>query len=126
MSTTKQILVIDDNAIVREAVEDILESIDITVWSAQDGREGITLFQANHQLINGILLDMKMPGLSGPETLRQLRQINPHVPIILSSGYSEEETKKAIADQEPAIFLPKPYSFDELIATIEALLASGE
>lgn len=126
MPITKQILVIDDEAIVREAVTDILESIDINVLSAADGYAGLALFQTHHQAIHGILLDMKMPGLSGPETLRQLRRINAHVPIILSSGYSEEETKKAIADQEPAIFLPKPYNFDELIATVVALLASSE
>lgn len=125
MPTTKHVLVIDDEAVVREAVEDILESIDITVTAAANGQEGLALFQQQHDQIDGILLDMKMPGLSGPETLRQLRQINPHVPVILSSGYSEEETKEAIADQAPAHFLPKPYNFEDLINAVERLLASG-
>ncbi|MCA9979614.1 MAG: response regulator [Anaerolineales bacterium] len=122
MSTQKHVLVIDDEVVVREAVEDILESIDIVVISAGDGREGIALFQAHRDKISGILLDMKMPGLSGPDTLRELRQLDPHIPVILSSGYSEDETKKAIADQGPAIFLPKPYNFEELIAKVEELL----
>lgn len=125
MPTTKQLLVIDDEAVVREAVEDILESIDISVIAAANGREGVALFQSHHDQIDGILLDMKMPGLSGSETLRQLRQINPHVPVILSSGYSEEDTKKAIADQEPACFLPKPYNFEDLIKAVENLLAGN-
>ena len=122
MSTQKHVLVIDDEVVVREAVEDILESIDIVVISAGDGREGIALFQAHRDKISGILLDMKMPSLSGPDTLRELRQLDPHIPVILSSGYSEDETKKAIADQGPAIFLPKPYNFEELIAKVEELL----
>ena len=122
MSTKKHVLVIDDEVVVREAVEDILESIDIVVISAGDGREGIALFQAHRDKISGILLDMKMPSLSGPDTLRELRQLDPHIPVILSSGYSEDETKKAIADQGPAIFLPKPYNFEELIAKVEELL----
>lgn len=126
MSTQKHVLVIDDEVVVREAVEDILESIDIVVISAGDGREGLALFQAHRDKISGILLDMKMPGLSGPDTLRELRQLDPHIPVILSSGYSEDETKKAIADQGPAIFLPKPYNFEELIAKIEELLRLGD
>jgi DNA-binding response OmpR family regulator len=126
MSTAKHILIIDDEAVVREAVEDILESVDIHVFSAGDGYEGVTVFTANKDSINGVLLDMKMPGLSGPDTLRELRQIDPHIPVILSSGYSEDETKRAIADQGPAIFLPKPYNFDELIAKVEELLRLSE
>lgn len=126
MKIQKHVLVIDDEAVVREAVEDILESIDIVVLSASDGREGISLFQENSAKIEGVLLDMKMPGLSGPDTLRELRQIDPHVPVILSSGYSEDETKRAIADQGPAIFLPKPYNFDELINKVEELLNMGQ
>jgi DNA-binding NtrC family response regulator len=66
---------------------------------------------------------MKMPGLNGTQTLHALRQINPHIPVILSSGYSEIETKEAFPGQNNLIFLPKPYNLDELISKVEGLFA---
>ena len=122
MGSKQILLVIDDEEIVREAVEDILDSVGIEVLSAGSGTEGIAVFQEHQDKIGGILLDMKMPGLSGAETLRQLRAIDPQITVILSSGYSEEETRRSIADQMPTGFLPKPYNFDTLVSKVEEIL----
>lgn len=111
----KLLLVIDDEEIVREAVQDILETIEVPVLMATNGREGIELYRTRQTQIQAILLDMKMPGLSGADTLRELRQINPAVPVILSSGYAEEETRRSVDENEATSFLPKPYNFNTLI-----------
>jgi two-component system, cell cycle sensor histidine kinase and response regulator CckA len=122
LTSTQTILVIDDEEIVREAVQDILETIGVQVIEASNGRDGIEQYRQEQERIGAILLDMKMPGLSGVETLRQLRQINPTVPIILSSGYAEEEMRRNIESDGATHFLPKPYNFEMLIAKIKQAL----
>lgn len=126
MNHRRLLLVIDDEEIVREAIEDILESVNIAVISAADGYEGISLFKQHQSEIKGILLDMKMPGLSGSETLKQLRTIDPNITVILSSGYSEEETRRSLANQMPIRFLPKPYNFDTLVENVKKVMDEDE
>lgn len=116
------VLVIDDELPVREAVSDILEVEGISVLSAANGLEGLTLFQAKQNEIDLILLDMQMPMMNGEQTLKALRQINPHVKIILSSGYSENDLISRIGDDELTTFLQKPYQIDKLIAKIGQIL----
>ncbi|MBK8431540.1 MAG: response regulator [Chloroflexi bacterium] len=118
----KTILVIDDEEIVREAVQDILDTIGVQVLEAANGRTGIEVYRQNHDRIDAILLDMKMPGLSGAETLRQLREVDAAVPVILSSGYAEEETRRNIDDHKATTFLPKPYNFETLIEKVQQAL----
>lgn len=122
---TRQLLVIDDEQVVREAVVDILDSVGIGVLQASNGREGLELFLEQREAIGMVLLDMKMPGWSGLETLRHLRQHAPHMPVLLSSGYSEEEARRGLEDDRHVDFLPKPYDFDALIAKVEAVLRAS-
>lgn len=116
------VLVIDDEQPVREAVADILEVEGISVLSAANGLEGLTLFQAKQTEIALVLLDMQMPIMNGEQTLKALRQINPRVKIILSSGYSENDLISRIGDDELTTFLQKPYQIDKLIAKIGQIL----
>jgi DNA-binding NtrC family response regulator len=115
-------LVIDDEEIVREAIEDILDSVGIKTLLAANGQQGIEVFKQHQERIQGILLDMKMPGLSGADTLKQLRTIDPAARVILSSGYSEEETRRSIIDESSVSFLPKPYNFDTLINKVREIM----
>lgn len=114
-----RVLVIDDEETVREAIADILELEGIDVFLAENGAEGVALFQQEQSAVQLIILDVHMPGLSGAETLRQLRQINPNVPILLSSGYSEVETRHLFAE-EHVDFLQKPFTMNTLIQQVQA------
>jgi CheY-like chemotaxis protein len=109
------VLVIDDEAPVREAITDTLEIIDVQVITAANGLTGIELFTQRQHEIGLVLLDLSMPGLSGGETFVQLQQINHHVPIILSSGYSQDDLPSHLGN---AGFLQKPYNLDQLIKTV--------
>ena len=120
---SKMILVIDDEKPVREAVKDILELIDVDVLMAVNGRDGLNLYQQQQQAINLILLDLSMPGMNGEETLSALRQIDPHVPVLLSSGYSEIDVATRFAGKNVTDFIQKPYSLDKLLHTIQKYLA---
>lgn len=119
---SRKVLVIDDQAPVREAVEEVLAMVGIVVLAAEDGHMGIHMYQERMDEIDLVLLDLSMPGLSGQETLRQLRQINPAIKVILSSGYSEEEITKEFDYAKD--FLQKPYNIDRLIELVDQYLSS--
>lgn len=109
------ILIIDDEASVQEAIQAMLDPYPIQTWVAQDGATGVRTYQKHQAEIDLVILDLSMPGMSGKETLAALRQLNPAVKVILSSGFSDVGT----FDKMPAIdFLPKPYDNDALIAKI--------
>jgi len=112
------ILVIDDEAPVREAVSDILDLEGVPVLTAANGALGLDLYRQRQAEVCLILLDLSMPGLSGEETFYELRRINPEVRVVLSSGYSQTETARRFADQPVAGFLQKPYDVEALIAEV--------
>jgi DNA-binding NtrC family response regulator len=120
----KNVLIIDDESTVREAVADILELIDVGVIEAGNGEEGLELFRQFRPKIDVILLDMQMPVMNGEETFHHLRTIDPNAQIIISSGYSEAETMQYFVGQGLVFFLQKPYDIDQLIATIERVIDS--
>jgi CheY-like chemotaxis protein len=116
--TNGYILVIDDEEPVREAITDILDLEGISVISAENGTTGIQLYLQHQTDVKVVLLDLSMPGLSGEETLRALREINPSVQVILSSGYSEKDAVGRFSDLGLTAFLQKPYEAETLISLL--------
>jgi PAS domain S-box-containing protein len=86
------VLVIDDEQIAVELIEDILSEFDIRVIGAVDPMDGIDYYRANVRNISLVVLDYSMPVMDGKEVFHELKRINPDVKVLLSSGYSEEET----------------------------------
>lgn len=124
-STAKPlVLVIDDESAIRESVTDILMMEGIQVVTAASGNEGIACFRQQQQQIGLVLLDLKMPGMNGEETLRALRQIDAQVSVILSSGYNETEVSHLFHDGEIIAFLQKPYNFTLLCQQVRKALNS--
>ena len=121
--TPPLILIIDDEASVREAVTDILELEGIEVVSAADGASGIALYQELQDRINFILLDLSMPGMSGMETLAQLNAIDPAVRVVLSSGYNQRDIAGRFKDYEITGFIQKPYDLVSLLDAVNRFLA---
>ncbi|HLI82498.1 MAG TPA: PAS domain S-box protein [Bryobacteraceae bacterium] len=103
------VLVVDDEALVRTTAGAALRHRGFRVLSCANGREAVEQFRRRHAEISLVLLDMTMPGLSGAETLELLSAIDPSVPVLVSSGYGEEETRARFG---PGIagFLQKPYT----------------
>jgi PAS domain S-box-containing protein len=117
------VLVIDDEAPVRDAVADILDLEGVVVLSAPDGRAGIDLYRQRQADISLIMLDLSMPGLNGEETFRELRAINPDVRVLLSSGYSQDEVSARFAGQSAVGFIQKPYDAEQLVKEVKRQLA---
>jgi DNA-binding response OmpR family regulator len=122
LASNGTVLVIDDEEVVREAVADALESAGIHYRLAPDGETGVTLFRRHAKEIGLVLLDLSMPGRSGEETFADLREVDGGVPVLLSSGYSEEEVRRRFEGQDLAGFLQKPYRFPTLLAEVKRCL----
>lgn len=120
------VLVIDDEEPVREAVTDILEEEGFEVISAVDGQAGIESYTARAADIQLVILDLSMPGMNGAETFRELQRINPHVRVILSSGYSKDEATRHIARNRLVDFLQKPYDVTTLVSVIQRHMPSTD
>ncbi len=116
--TAAKVLVIDDEAWVREAIQDVLATIDLEVLLAADGAAGLSIYGQQAGEIGLVLVDMKMPVMNGAETLRRLRAMDPAVKVILSSGHEAAELAPSLGGTQPTAFLPKPFDIGELIAVV--------
>jgi PAS domain S-box-containing protein len=103
------ILMVDDEEIVLEVGAKVLEQTGYRVILAHDGREGVRVYAQHHEEIDLVILDLTMPEMNGEEVFAELVKINPEVQVILSSGYTENETMGRLGGQHLAGFLQKPY-----------------
>ena len=117
------VLVIDDEEEIRDVVDAVLGSRGINVLSAENGRQGVEIFQENADHIDAVLLDMNMPGMSGEAVFRALLALRPDVKVILSTGYSEQEAASHFSDAPLAGFVHKPYTATALVDKIGTALA---
>src|ERR1700682_3696140 len=117
------ILVIDDEEIVRNLATAVLRRQGFTVLVAKDGTEGVAVYRAYAQQIGVVVLDLTMPGVSGEETLRRLKDFCPDVRVVLSTGYNEVAVLQRFAGKGLAGFLQKPYSAASLVAAVEDAVA---
>ena len=115
------VLIIDDEEEICTAAQLILEEAGYNVLVASDGKEGIQLFQEYADEIKGVLLDLTMPHLNGEEVFREIRRIRGDVPIVVSSGHSDEEARDRLKEQE-ICFIQKPYLINELPEKLQKLL----
>ena len=116
------ILVVDDEADIREITKTSLETSNYQVLTANDGIEAIALYVQHKNDIRVVLMDMMMPEMNGLTTIRMLKQINPHVLIIASSGITGLSHKNVSTDSNVKAFLSKPYTLQELIKTLHSVL----
>ena len=115
------VLVIDDESLVQRFVRRALRRHDCEVWLASSGEEGLGGFTSHRDAIHLALVDLSMPGMSGAQTLHELRALAPTLPLVLMSGH------RHIDEPLPpdTRLLPKPFSPAELEETLQALLTKG-
>jgi CheY-like chemotaxis protein len=118
---SETVLLVDDEAMIRNLGRTILQRNGYEVMVAEDGQEAVELFQQHHARIDLVILDLTMPRLSGRDTLRELRQIVPDVAVLFASGYSAEQVTEAERDAVLG-FINKPYRPQELATTVRAAL----
>ena len=121
--TSAAVLLIENDQFVCEALHDILEEYGIRVLVARDGIEGETLYRTHQHDINMVILDWRLPRQDGRVTLRKIRQLNPNVQVMISSGHTADEVLAQLDDQRPVSFLSKPFSVDKFMDQVNRLLA---
>ena len=89
------------------------------VVAMADGGEAIRHLSENPAGVDAVLLDMTMPGMSGEETYRGLREVSNDLPVVVASGYSEQDAMDRFDDPRPAAYLQKPYRLSDLKAAID-------
>lgn len=122
-----KVLVVDDEQTVRTTARRMLMRAGFEAYLAADGLKGLEVFQQHRDEICCVLLDLTMPNMDGDEVIRRLSALGAGVPIILMSGYSEQEIRERFADAGVAGFLEKPFKVLTLQeAILKAIQSAGK
>lgn len=116
------ILLVDDEAPIRQTAGMLLESCGYIVHTASDGQESLDLFRQNPALYDLVLLDMVMPDIDGSEVFRIMRSIRPDVRVVISSGYLRDARISTLLEEGVWGYLKKPYRLPELASTVAQVL----
>ena len=120
------ILLVDDEEIVRKVGRRMLERAGFQVITAEDGEEAIEVFRVHVNEISCIILDLTMPRMDGGQTFSELQRIRKGTPVILSSGYDEQEVTERFAGKNVAGFIQKPYQGVRLLSKIKEVLGNSQ
>jgi signal transduction histidine kinase len=116
------VLVVDDEPVVRQIVKLALERAGHHVVVADSGQAALDAFAQMRGKIDLVLLDWKMPGMDGAETLRKLKARAPDVKIIISSGVAQSDAEQHLGVGDACGYLQKPYRMSELTTLVESSL----
>ncbi|MCA9670256.1 MAG: response regulator [Myxococcales bacterium] len=114
------VLVIDDEEPVRRSTQRLLKRFGFEVLCADDGAQGLAIFEAHRELIDLVLLDVIMPEMAGDEVYERLREIDPEQPVVLMTGYAPGEQSRRLVNQSGLDVLKKPFDADQLRAAVTA------
>ena len=117
------LLLVDDEPMVREVGTQLLQHLGYEVIQSGGGQDALERYAAEGNRIDGVILDMIMPGMSGGVVFDRLKEMDPDVRVILSSGYSIDGEAQAILDRGCRGFLQKPFSLDQLREVLNRVLS---
>jgi two-component system nitrogen regulation response regulator NtrX len=117
---SKRILIIDDEASIRESLAGILSDEGFVPLYAENAEQGISMLEGGR--IDLILLDIWMPGMDGMEALKRIKELYPHLPVIMISGHGSIETAVQATKTGAFDFIEKPPSYEKIILSIKNAL----
>jgi CheY-like chemotaxis protein len=109
-SSDGTVLIVDDEAPVREVARRMAQTLGYKTLIAEDGQRGLEVFRQSNSHIGVVLLDVTMPGITGEETLSKLREISPGVHVVMMSGYNRPENIPPAPSGAAPVFLSKPFT----------------
>jgi CheY-like chemotaxis protein len=122
--TKRSILLVDDEAMALTLVKRILGDAGFEVTTAQSGFECLDLVRQRPYGFHIVLLDLTMPFMGGEETFNRLRELRPDLPVVLCTGFIQQEKLNRLMSAGLAGFLRKPIAPDEIVSHVRATLAS--
>lgn len=120
MSGGRRLLVVDDEPVVRISCQRTLEDEGHAVKLLDRAEDAMAVLEAER--FDAVLLDLKMPGMSGLELLGLIREQWPHLPVVIMTGYATRETKREAERQGATTWLPKPFGPPELLDALSRVL----
>ena len=116
------ILLVDDEDMIIDATSEMLETLGYSVNVARSGEEAILFCRKNNDIIDLVILDIVMPAMNGSEAYSILKEINPQIKVLLSSGYSVNESVTKMLDNGCQGFIQKPFSLTQLSQKVREVL----
>lgn len=120
VGTKVNILVVDDEQIIRLLFKETLEKLGHRVITADTGSEGLELVKQRD--FDLVFLDLKMPGMDGANLFRQIKTINPTLPVTIITGYPESDMMAQALAQGPFGVMNKPFSASDIITAVNNFL----
>lgn len=117
----QSILVVDDEEYMLSLLRDIIESLGFRSVIASNGKQALK--QLSRQDVNLVITDINMPGMTGIELLKEVKNQQPHIPVILITGYGKERAAEAAKRHQADGFIGKPFHIEELRLCIDRLMA---
>lgn len=121
-ATAGTVLFVDDESSILGVMQEYLSAIGFRVLTASDGEEAVDVFSRRHHEIDAVVLDLTMPRKNGEEAFREMQQIRKDIPVILTSGYGEDDAAEHYRRAGLASFLQKPYQGSDLLGHLRAVL----
>ena len=119
---TETILIVDDQETVWDFLIEALQKLGYSVLLAENGLDAVEIYENNPGQIDLVLLDMIMPKQGGHTTFHKLKEIDPNVSVLLSSGFVSMEDVDDLLKSGAAGFLPKPHRIRDMAAKIRSIL----
>jgi len=123
---TETLLIADDEEHIIKVVRKMLEKMGYNIITAGSGREAVAVYRENKDKIDLVLLDMIMPGMDGGKTFDRIKDINPDVKVLLSSGYSLKGEAEKILKRGCIDFIQKPYNMELISGKIKGILGGNQ
>ena len=120
------VLIVDDESPVRSLLEVALRKHGFAAWTAANGEQALHLYEPHRSEIDLVLLDVRMPGLDGPQTLAALRRFNPDILCCFMSGDSGTYSVEALLELGAARVFKKPFSLSEIIGVLGQLIRTAK
>ncbi len=121
----EQVLVIDDEVFIVKILEAFLKQQGYQALSATSGTEALGIFLGKKDQISLVILDQNMPDMSGAALATKLRSLRPDIPIVMFSGYGEEEMRQETKNLGITAFMRKPVTHDQVAKVVRKALDSG-
>jgi len=119
---TGTVLLVDDEEIILEVGQELLEAMGYRVLTAKNGKGAIEVYKKNRDKIDIVFLDMVMPNMGGGEVYDRMKEMNPDIKVLLSSGFSIDSKATQILERGCNGFIQKPFNMKELSRKIREIL----
>ena len=118
------LLLVDDEPSARAVARGLAESLGFQVLEAADGQEAVAMFELRHSEIRAVLMDLTMPHMDGRQAFLRMHAVAPDIPVVLTSGYSEQDVLADFLGRGLAGFLAKPYQSSQFQAVMRQVMES--